>query len=295
MMHTRPPDEIIRVQATLGESILWDSRRDLLWWTDIHGRRLYRYEWARASLQAFDTPERVGSFGLVADDDLLIAAFANGIGLYDVARRSVAWLDRPAIPPGVRFNDGKVDRRGRFWAGTMVEAEGQSVGPAACLYSVEGRDTARCHVKDLRISNGLCFSADGNQLYLADSPSREIRVYDLLEPEGRLGQSRTLARTPAGAYPDGAAIDADGCLWSAHWGAGCVVRYTPAGHVDRVLKVPTSQPTCVCFGGPARDVLCITSAREGLTHDVLEREPHAGDVFMYRLGVQGLAEPEYRA
>jgi L-arabinonolactonase len=295
MMHTRPPDEIIRVQATLGESILWDSRRHLLWWTDIHGRRLYRYDWAGALLRVFATPERVGSFGLVAGSDLLVTAFADGIGLFDVAEQSVFWLDRPAMRRGIRFNDGKVDRRGRFWVGTMVEDDAALHEAAACLYSVEGREAARCHVRELRISNGICFSADGKRLYLTDSPTREIRVYDLLEPEGRLGGQRVFARTPDGAYPDGAAIDADGCVWSAHWGAGCVVRYTPKGRVDRILQVPTRQPTCVCFGGPARDVLCITTAREGLTQEVLEREPHAGDVFLYRMGVQGLAEPEYRA
>ena len=137
-------------------------------------------------------------------------------------------------------------------------------------------------------------SPDGRQLYFADSPTRTIRVFELNEPEGTLGASRIFAQTPAGADPDGAAIDADGCLWSAHWGAGCVVRYTPQGRIDRTLRVPASQPTCVCFAGPDLDVLCVTTARTGLTEAALLGEHNAGDVFLYRVGVQGLPEAEYR-
>ena len=165
---------------------------------------------------------------------------------------------------------------------------------SGCLYSIDATGEARCHVRGVRIANGLCFSPDGTQLYFADSPMRTIRVYELIEPEGVLGTPRLFAQTPEGAFPDGAAIDADGCMWSAHWGAGRIVRYTPDGRMDRTLEVPTCQPSCVCFGGPDLDVLCVTSAREGLDGSTLRAEPHAGDVFLYRPGVQGLPEPEYR-
>jgi L-arabinonolactonase len=292
MIDTRPPDAIVRVQATLGESIVWDAGRQRLWWTDIQTSRLFHYDWARGSLHTVDTPERVGSFGLVAGDGRLITAFASGIGLYDVLDRTIAWLDGPdSITPGLRFNDGKVDRQGRFWAGTMVEAE--DAPASACLYSVESRTGMRCHLANLSISNSLCFSPDGRLMYFADSPTQQIGVYELIEP-GCLGRRHVFADTPDGAYPDGATVDADGCVWSAHWGAGCVVRYTPAGRVDRILRVPTSQPTCLCFAGPALDVLCVTTAREGLDGPALQRQPHAGDVLLYRLGVKGLAEAEFR-
>ena len=289
----RPPEEIVHVQSILGEGIVWDSGRTCLWWTDIQSRRLYRYDWASGSLRVVDTPERVGSFGLVAGSEQLIAAFANGIGFFDVQRQLVTWLDRPAsVGPGMRFNDGKVDRRGRFWAGTMLEVDSDRAD--ACLYSIETGGKARRHLQNLKITNGLCFSPDGSKLYVADSPTRQIDVYDLQEPDGILGERRAFAHTPEGAYPDGAAVDVDGCIWSAHWGAGCVVRYTPDGKVDRTLEVPVSQPTCVCFAGRQLDVLCVTTAREGLDGATLIREPHAGDVLMYRMGVQGLPEPEYR-
>jgi sugar lactone lactonase YvrE len=287
------PVAILPVHNALGEGILWDSRRQVLWWTDIQGRRLYRHDWVRADTRILDMPERVGSFGLVAGSERLITAFESGIALYDTQDATVAWLARHgSSDPAVRFNDGRVDRQGRFWSGTMVETD-QS--PASgCLYSVDSTFGTRCQLTGVRISNGLCMSPDGRQLYFADSPTRTIRVFELNEPEGTLGASRIFAQTPAGADPDGATIDADGCLWSAHWGAGCVVRYTPEGRIDRTLRVPASQPTCVCFAGPDLDVLCITTARTGLSEAALLGEQNAGDVFLYRVGVQGLPEAEYR-
>jgi L-arabinonolactonase len=290
---TLTPIDIFRVGNILGEGILWDSRREVLWWTDIQGRRLHRYEWTHGTTQILDTPERVGSFGLVAGSEKLIAAFASGIALYDAHQQSVAWLARPeTLNLGTRFNDGRVDRRGRFWSGTMVEGDERAA--SGCLYSIDAGGEARCHVRGVRISNGLCTSPDGTQLYFADSSTRTISVYELIEPEGVLGTPRLFARTPDGAFPDGAAVDVDGCVWSAHWGAGCIVRYTPDGRIDRTLEVPTCQPSCVCFGGPDLDVLCVTSAREGLDRSTLHAEPNAGDVFLYRAGVQGLPESEYR-
>jgi sugar lactone lactonase YvrE len=171
--------------------------------------------------------------------------------------------------------------------------EGAQRTADGCLYALDGSGELHCRARGIRISNGLSTSPDGTQLYFADSPTRTIYVYDLIEPEGRLGPRRVFATTPDGASPDGATVDADGCLWSAHWGAGCVVRYTPEGRIDRTIAVPTRQPSCVCFGGPGLDTLCVTSARESLDAATLQAEPHAGSVFMYRIGVQGLPEPEF--
>ena len=287
------PIEILTVQNILGEGILWDSRRHQLWWTDIPSRNLYRYDWSGGTTRILDTPERVGSFGFVQESELLIVAFASGIAMYDPYKTTVDWIARPdEVVPGIRFNDGRVDRLGRFWCGTMVEGAMHANG--GCLYSVSGTRAVRSHVSGVAISNGLCLSPDGTLLYFADSPTRTIRVYEMIEPEGNLGKSRVFARTADGSVPDGAAIDVDGCMWSAHWGGSCVVRYTPDGRIDRTLHVPTRQPSCVCFAGSDLDVLCVTSAREGLDAETLRADPHAGDVFFYRTGVQGLREPEYR-
>jgi sugar lactone lactonase YvrE len=305
-MTTPVPHDILRVGNTLGECVLWHSQHNTLWWTDIQASRLHCYDWTTGALQTLEAPERIASFGFVAASDSLITAFASGIALYDPQQRSstepapssIHWLARPtSSDPGVRFNDGRVDRRGRFWTGTMVEDN--QPGARGCLYSFQGSSEGardpRCHIRGIRISNGLCFSPDGGRLYFADSPTRIISAYDLIEPEGVLGTRRTLVQTPTGSSPDGATVDVDGCIWTALWGAGCVVRYTPDGRLDRTLPVPASQPTCVCFAGPNLEVLCVTSAREGLDDSQLHDDPHAGDVFLYRVGTQGLPESEYRA
>ncbi len=287
------PVEILESGNILGEGILWDSARRQLCWTDIQGHELYRYHWDGGEIDVLDTPERVGSFGLVAGDDRLITAFATGIALYDARTGGIEWLARPEeIVAGIRFNDGRIDRRGRFWCGTMVEDD--DCPEKGSLYSMDCRGGLRRHVRDVRISNSICTSPDGKRLYFADSPTRTIFVYELNEPGGELGLQRVFATTPPGAVPDGATVDADGCLWSAHWGGGCLVRYTPAGRIDRTIAIPASQPTCACFAGPNLDVLCVTSAREGLSEAALQSEPHAGAVFFYHTGVQGLAEPEYQ-
>src|SRR5262249_53879941 len=162
--------------------------------------------------QTLQMPERVGSFGLIAGSEKLITAFESGIAIYDPADGSVAWLARPDRPePAVRFNDGRVDRQGRFWSGTMVE--GDLTSGSGCLYAFDRTSGLRSHLNDVRISNSLCMSPDGRILYFADSPTRTIRAFELNEPQGTLGSSRILTQTPVGAEPDGATIDAEGCLW----------------------------------------------------------------------------------
>ena len=286
------PLEVLKVGNTLGEGILWDSRRQVLWWTDIQRSRLHRYDWNKRDLQVLETPDRVGSFGLVAGSDELITAFADGIALYHPLEKTVRWLARPNIEHRVRFNDGRVDRQGRFWSGTMDENEPRA--PRGNLYCVDRAGDAHVRVSGVKISNALCMSPDGSKLYFADTLTRTIRVYDLIEPEGRLGTGRYFAQTPAGSVPDGSAVDADGCLWNALWGGSCVARFTPEGKIDRTIAVPARQPSCVCFGGPNLDLLFVTTAREGLDAATLSAEPHCGDVFVYRPGVQGLPESEYR-
>jgi L-arabinonolactonase len=286
------PFGILQTRNIVGEGIVWNPKRRALWWTDIASSKLHRYDWDREALEVFDAPERIGSFAMVAGQERLLTAFASGIGMYDVTAGTVDWLARPEeIVPGIRFNDGRVDRRGRFWCGTMVEGPQRTAD--GCLYSIGPAGMLRRHAQGIRIANGLCMSPDGTKLYFADSPTRMIYEYAMIEPDGLLGARRVFAQTPPGAAPDGAAVDVDGCVWSAHWGAGCVVRYTPDGRIDRTLAVPASQASCVCFGGPDLDILCVTSARENLDPAVLRAEPHAGAVFLYRLGVQGLPESEY--
>jgi sugar lactone lactonase YvrE len=282
--------DVVPVANTLGEGVLWDSDAGLLWWTDIQERRLYRYEPKGRTLIHFNLPERLGSFGLVAGRSDLIAAFESGFAFYHPESRRLQWLQRPAHAAGnMRFNDGRVDRAGRFWSGSMVEGRGE---PNGQLYSLRSGQV-ESHLSGISISNSLCFSPDGRYLYFADTPHRTIWRFNLDQATGALSNRQVFVTTPEGSYPDGSNVDAQGHLWNAHWGGGRVVRYAPDGSISGSIELPVSQPTCIAFGGDELDTLFVSTARENLKPDSLARQPQAGHIFAYRLGVKGLADARY--
>lgn len=284
--------KILPVNNILGEGVIFNEAEQAIWWTDIKSAVIYRYWLDTEQLDHWNMPEAVGCFGFVSGKAELIVALASGIACFDLESERLDYLSRPeAHLPGNRFNDGRVDRQGRFWAGTMVEAPEKNTGPAqANLYRLDDNGHATAVIAGLEIANGLCWSPDGSRLYHADSPKRQITQYQFDAISGDVAKPRLFAQTPEGIYPDGATVDSQGYLWSAQWGGSRVVRYDPAGKEDYILQLPVSQPTCVAFGGPDMDWLFVTSAREGLTDEELAQQPQAGDLFIYRLGVKGLTE-----
>ena len=283
--------DIVPSGNTLGEGVLWDEGGGAVWWTDIQEKRLFRCRLGENKLEVFRLPERLGSFGFVEGNDKIVAAFESGLAFYRPSTGDTEWIKRVDHgAPNVRFNDGRVDRRGRFWSGSMTEGEG---APRGKLYRLGRGGEVTTHMDDIAISNSICFSPDGKHLYFADTPQRTILRYDIGAGEGTISNRTVFAKTAEGAFPDGSNVDRDGFLWNAQWAAGRVVRYAPDGSVDAEIEVPAAQPTCVAFGGENLDLLFVTSAREGLKQDALERQPHAGDVFVYRTNVKGLIEPRF--
>ncbi len=189
--------DIVPVGNTLGEGILWDGTR--AWWTDIQERRLFRYDPRTRRTESFGLPERLGSFGLVEGSDAIVAAFESGFAFFRTETGECEWIARPAhAAANIRFNDGRVDRQGRFWAGSMVEGEG---APRGKLYRLEhGKAPAVC-LDNIAISNSLCFAPDGVTLYFADTPRRRILRYDLDPVTGAISNPRIFAETPEGAFP----------------------------------------------------------------------------------------------
>ncbi len=286
---------IIKTGNILGEGVQWQTETETLCWTDIQSCLFYSMHLPTARLSSYPTPERLCSFGFTGDKTTLIVAFESGFAWFHYPSQAVARIRRTDImPAGTRFNDGKVDRQGRFWAGTMVEAGDPAVGRGGSLYSLDQELQTRKHVSGVGIANGLCWSPDASLMYFADSARRVIYRYEFDPVAGSPGKRSVFAETENGAEPDGAEVDNTGCLWSAHWGAGRVVRYTPNGAVDYILDLPVSQPTCVTFGGKDYDWLFITTAKQGLNESQLADEPYAGDVFVYRLGVAGLPAHYFR-
>jgi sugar lactone lactonase YvrE len=291
----------INVGNTLGEGVFWDEQSHSIWWTDIEESTIFQYEVEALRLKSYPMPFRVGCFALIKDDPRLIVAFDVGIGLYDLVSGEIEWLAKPESHlPNNRFNDGRVDRQGRFWAGTMVEHHSYAIDSLSsqvflgALYCID--HAARCHkiLTDIGTSNSLCWSPDSKRIYHADSTKQQISRFDFGSEELTLTHPRQFARTEGHVFPDGSEVDCDGYLWNAQWGGGKIVRYTPDGEVDISLSLPVSNPTSVAFGGKNLDWLIITSAKHGLSKQQLSLEPQAGDLFIYQLyGIKGLAANRY--
>jgi len=283
------------ISNELGEGIQWNADLQEIWWTDITGQAIYSYKPQSGQTTKFDMPERVGCFAFIHNDERLLVAFASGIAFYHLQTKVIDWLYRlGADDIGTRFNDGRVDRFGQFWAGTMVENEGDGSKRAA-LFRLDTYQQCDKVLGNIQVSNGLCFSLDGKTIYHADSPDTEILSYQWQEKTRQLMSSCHIATTAQGSFPDGSCIDSEGYLWNAQWGGQRVVRYTPDGSVDLVHEVPTAQPSCVAIGGPDMDWLMVTSAKQGLNGAQLEQDQQAGNVFIYQLnGVKGVIEDQYQ-
>ena len=236
-------------------------------------------------------PADIGSIGLCRGDGL-VAALRTGFALVDAATGAL----RPIVDPiggrpDVRFNDGRCDRAGRFWAGTVQER--RVVGEAA-LYRLGPDHECAIAVPDLTVVNSVAFAPDDRTLYVACSTAREVMAFDLDLATGRLSRRRTLHRLAAtDGVPDGATVDEAGCLWLAVFDGGRLLRLTPDGRIDRELAMPVPRPTSCTFGGPGLDTLFVTTARSGLGPAQLAAAPLSGSVLACRPGVPGLPEPRF--
>ncbi|WP_068544297.1 SMP-30/gluconolactonase/LRE family protein [Thalassotalea crassostreae] len=285
---------VIDVTNTLGEGVQWHALSQCIWWTDIQESCLYSYSTKSSQLNKHTMPERVGCFAFIENDPRIIVAFASGIAFYDFSSKSLEWIDKPEEHiKGNRFNDGRVDRQGRFWYGSLVENK-ESSEQSAFLYMLNSRGKSIAKETNIEIANGLCWSPDGKTLYHADSPQQKIHQYDFNTATTELSNKKLFAKTAPGSFPDGSTIDSDGYLWNAQWGGSRVVRYNPQGEIDLCIDVPVSQPSCVAFGGPNLDWLMITSARQDLSENELSQQPLAGNLFIYQVnGTTGLEENKF--
>lgn len=279
----------------LAEGVQWHIESQSFWWTDIHNSLIYQYQVVNTELRKYQMPERVGCFSFTTNDHEIIVAFASGMALYHTKFEKLTWLAKPEKQfKSHRFNDGRADRQGRFWAGTMVEqpTDEQTLG---ALYCLDQRQQCQKILNNINISNSLCWSPDSLTMYHANSPSRVIYRYDFNPKTGKVSNPYVFAEVEQGSEPDGACVDSEGYLWSAQWGGGKVVRYTPNGDIDLIHNLPVSRPTCVAIGGPNMDWLIITSAKQGLSEEQYAQEPLSGHLFIYQLyGVLGLPESKYQ-
>jgi len=283
---------LIDCRSALGEGPFWHPLRNELFWFDINNKQMFAATASGAMVQTW-TFEEAASAAAVIDRNRLAIATETGLKQLDLeSGRQNLILPIEADDRRNRSNDGRVDRAGGFWIGTMRK-EGDS--PGGAVYRYRDGKLARL-LADISTPNAICFSPDGRRAYFADTPSKQILTCET-DPETGLpiGEWTIFADvSDHRGYPDGAVIDSEGYLWNARWGGSCVVRHAPDGSIDRIIELPVSQVTCPAFGGPEYRTLFITSARQGLSAEQLAEEPHAGSVFAIELDVQGLPEPLIR-
>lgn len=275
----------------LGEGVQWNAADQAFWWTDIHGLGLHRFHVESLTHTRWSVPEKIASF-CFSKTNRLLAAFSSGFAWFDPITGERENIAVAETLDGNRSNDGRVDRQGRFWMGTIVESP---VTPeqSASLYCLDQTFAVSSHLTSLKISNALCWSPDGKTLYHADSPTHQIRAFDFDTDAGNLSNPRIFIQTEQGVEPDGACVDSEGFMWNAQWGGSRVRRYTASGELDLELTVPVTQPTCICFGGEDYSLLAVTSARVGLTASQLSEQPDAGALFIYKTPFTGLPESQF--
>ncbi len=280
-------DLVLDCRNAHGEGVFWDPRPRRLWWTDIHGRRLWSFDPASGEASSFPAPARVCCFAPRARGGHLVA-FADGFALYDVISGDRQDLLRfePEIP-GTRLNDGRTDRAGRFVAGGMDEVDAR---PVSSVWLIDTDLSARKLFGGVACANGTCFSPDGRTMYFADSPSRTLEAIAYDPASGVTGKRRLLCHFDEPGVPDGACTDAEGFVWVAIWEGYRVERRSPDGGLVATVEVPVKKPTCCAFGDESLDVLYVTTSRLGSSEAELHREPSSGGLYAIRVGVHGLPD-----
>lgn len=291
---------ILDARHATGESPVWHVGEQALYWTDIPARRLWRWDAASAQTSSWAAPEMLACMATmapVAHAGAWIAGMETGI--FALTLQADGRLESQLLAPvkhaqgGMRFNDGRCDRQGRFLAGTMVMNMGLGAC-AGCVYSYQKSSGLTALLDGFITPNGMAFSPDGKTMYLSDShPSVQmVWAYDYDTQTGRPSNRRVfvdMKQHPG--RPDGAAVDADGCYWICGNDAGLIHRFTPQGKLDYSLAVPVKKPAMCAFGGAGLDTLFVTSIRpEGID---LSDQPLAGGLFALRPGVRGLLEAAY--
>ncbi|WP_166240322.1 SMP-30/gluconolactonase/LRE family protein [Paenibacillus turpanensis] len=282
------PQLLADVRASLGEGPVWDSRSKSLYWVDIIEKRLFVMQPESDSSQ-YRTLHFNQSICAVAPkkDGGFIAAAENGFYTLDDAGGELTPVyDPESDRPGNRFNDGKCDPQGRFWAGTMHH---EQILGAGALYRLDQDLNCSKMVDGVTISNGLAWSSDSTVLYYIDTPTRQVDAFTFDSSTGELSDRRTVIDfCDEEGFPDGMTIDAEGMLWIAHWGGWQVSRWNPVSGkcLDRI-KVPAAQVTSCTFGGTDLKTLYITTAAIGLSEADHREQPHAGGLFAVQMNVRG--------
>ncbi|HEY0942833.1 MAG TPA: SMP-30/gluconolactonase/LRE family protein [Steroidobacter sp.] len=280
---------VCAVGAQLGEGPLWSAAEQAVWFVDIKGRQIHRFDTRGGALSSWQAHEEVG-FVVKAKGAGFIAGLKSGLHSFEPSTGEFKLITRvDSDQPRNRLNDGHVDATGRLWFGTMDNDESQ---PTGSLYRFDWRGLQRCD-ENYVITNGPATSPDGRTLYHVDTLGRVVYAFDL--NDGELSNRRVFARIEKpGAYPDGPVVDSGGSVWIGLFGGWAVQRFSPAGDLLQTIDMPVANCTKIAFGGDDLRTLYITTAWKGLSKEQLATQPLAGGLFATRVHTAGLTPHEAR-
>jgi sugar lactone lactonase YvrE len=285
---------VLSAKAQIGEGPWWSAAEQRLYWVDIVGKQVHIFDPADASNRSFALPDLVTSVAPRANGRGLVLTLRNHFAFFDPATGKLDYLAEPEPDkPGNRFNDGKCDRQGRLWAGTMGDVDWDA--PVGNLYRFDAdRQVVRMD-EGICCSNGLGWSPDSRVMYFTESFRHRIFAYDFDAVSGEIANRRVFITLDPheSAFPDGMTVDAQGFVWCAQPMFGRIARYDPAGKLERIIELPVSRGTGVVFGGPNLDILYVTTMRATLTDEQLAQEPLAGSLLAVDAGVKGIAETPF--
>lgn len=277
---------VLDAKAILAEGPCWNAEQGALYWVDILGEKFSIFDPETGLNEDFPIGEYIGAVVCAGENEVVLAT-QSGFQSYHTKQHTLTPLVDPEPDlPANRFNDGKCDASGRFWAGTMSIQEKEAAGS---LYVLETDHSCRKVYDGVGVSNGIAWSLDEKEMYYIDSMKKLVLAFDYEAGTGEISSPRTLIdfQTEKG-FPDGMTIDDEGMLWIAHWDGWQVSRWNPqTGQKLDSIAVPAAKVTSCVFGGEGLDTLYITTARKGLQMDQMGDQPHAGGIYSVKPGVKG--------
>ena len=283
----------VRAGALLGECPLWSPEESVLFWVDIDGRLVHRYDPATGVDETRSVPGRPGSLARTGRPGRLLAAAENELVRFDWdSGATTPWVALEPPSTGNRLNDGRTDPAGRFWVGSMYE-RAVDMRFTGHLYRIEGDGTFSAIRSEVGVPNALAFDPGHDRMYFADSLHETIWAYDYDLGTGTPRNERVFAEfSDLPGRPDGACVDSEGCLWVAAVHGGAVLRFTPDGRLDRRIDVPVTKPTMTAFGGTDLGTLFVTSIGGGGSHPPTD-QPGAGDLLAIDAGTTGVPDAPF--
>jgi sugar lactone lactonase YvrE len=277
---------VLKAEAIVGESPLWHGGDQRLYWVQIMHQLVNRFDPVTGTNETFKTPEIVTCLGFRKSGGLVLTTRKN-FALFDPATGRFEYLQSVERDlPDNRFNDGRADRQGRFWAGTMNQKNWNKAD--GNLYRLDPDQTVRLMHANIACVNGTDWSPDNRTMYTTETFNYTIWAHDFDPATGGISNRRAFVVVDKPAFPDGLTVDSEGFVWSNHVGAGKVVRYDPAGKIERVVQLPVPRAVACTFGGPDLRTLFVSSARENMSPKELAAAPLSGSLFAVDAGVSGL-------